>query len=160
MTATGTDPSSAPGAPDPEPTTFDADYVKKLRDEAAKYRNEAKTNAEAARKLAELEESQKTETQKLSDAKTAAEKDAADAKAEALRWRIAARHSITDEDAELFLTGTDEDTLTKQAQRLTAREGEHKKKPNVVPKEGTSTSKPGDDPVRTLVRGLFKPGDE
>src|SRR5699024_8202285 len=32
------------------PETFDADYVKKLRQEAAKYRTEAKANADAAKK--------------------------------------------------------------------------------------------------------------
>ena len=43
------------GAEQPAETkTFDADYVKKLRDEAAKYRTEAKANAKAAEKLAEI----------------------------------------------------------------------------------------------------------
>ena len=47
-----------------------------------------------------------------------ATQEAAAAKAEALRWRIAAKHGISDEDAETFLTGSDEESLTKQAQRL------------------------------------------
>lgn len=103
-----------------EPKTFDADYVSKLRAESAKYRTEAKANADAAKRLAEIEESQKTETQKLSDAKAAAESDAQQARADALRWRTAAKFGITDEDAETFLTGTDEETLTRQAERLAA----------------------------------------
>ena len=155
---TPTEQQPAPGAPSEPETTFDAEYVKKLRDEAAKYRTEAKTNADAARKLAELEESQKSESQKLSDAKVAAEKDAAEARAEALRWRVAAKHGISDEDAELFLTGTDEATLTKQAERLTERSPQ--KKPNVVPNEGKTTSKPAEDEVRALARGLFRRGDD
>ena len=44
--------------------------------------------------------------------------DAAAARAEALRWRIAAKHGISDEDAETFLTGSTEEALTKQAERL------------------------------------------
>lgn len=62
-----------------ETKTFDADYVKKLRDEAAKYRTEAKANAEAAKKLAEIEEANSTEAEK--QAKRLAE---AEARAQAL----------------------------------------------------------------------------
>lgn len=118
MTTQTNPPEGGSTSTDDGVQTFDANYVKGLRAEAAKYRNEAKTNADAARRLAELEEAQKTEAQKLADAKTAAEADAATARAEALRWRIAAKHGITDEQAELFLTGSDEETLTKQAEVL------------------------------------------
>lgn len=58
------------------------------------------------------------EEKALKDAAAAAER-AAKAEAEALRWRIAAKHGISDEDAELFLTGSDEETLSKQAERFT-----------------------------------------
>ena len=51
----------------------------------------------------------------------ALEDEASKAKAEALRFKIAAKFQIGDEDAELFLTGSDEETLTKQAQRLAQR---------------------------------------
>lgn len=115
----------APGAPtEPpaeQPPSFDAAYVAKIRAEAAKYRNEAKANADAARKLAEIEDAQKTETQRLNDARTKAEAEAAAARAEALRWKIAARHGISDDEAELFLTGGDEETLVRQAEVLAAK---------------------------------------
>ena len=142
-----------------DPKTFDAEYVANLRKEAARYRTEAKANADAATRLAELEEAQKTETQKLADAKTAAEKDAADARADALRWRVAAKHSISDEDAELFLTGTDEETLTKQAERLSGRASERKKNGNVVPKEGMTSHPPQTDDMREFTRQLFVSND-
>lgn len=115
----------------------------------------AKANADAAAKLAELEESQKSETQKLADAKVAAETAAAEARADALRWRTAAKHGISDEDAELFLTGTDEATLTKQAERLSARVADQKKNGNHVPKEGTTQPQTGTDPLREFTRDLF-----
>lgn len=137
-----------------EPETFDAEYVAKLRKEAAKYRTEAKANAEAAQKLAELEEANKSEVQKAADRAAEAERLAEQARAEALRWRVAAKHGISDEDAELFLTGTDEETLTKQAERLTERVADRKKNGNVVPKEG-STSQPKDDELRAFTRQLF-----
>lgn len=117
-------------------TTFDADYVKALRAEAAKYRTEAKANAEAAAKLAELEESQKTEAQRLADAAAAAQRDAETARADALRWRIAAKHGISDSQAELFLTGSDEETLQKQAEALAA----------LGSTNGTTTNRPGPRP--------------
>ena len=46
------------------------------------------------------------------------EESATKAQAEALRWRIAAKHGISDDDAETFLTGSDEAALTRQAERL------------------------------------------
>lgn len=109
------------GAEKAEPKTFDADYVEKLRKEAAKYRTEAKANADAARKLAEIEDANKTEQQKLAERLQAAESAAQQAQAEALRFKIATKFGVSDEDADLFLTGTDEETLTKQAERLAAR---------------------------------------
>lgn len=114
----GTEATS--GTSTAEPATFDADYVKKLREENAKYRTAAKANEAAATRLAEIEESQKSETQRLTDRTTAAEKAAAQAAAEALRWRIAAKHGVSDELADLYLTGSDEETLTRQAAGLAA----------------------------------------
>lgn len=134
--------------------TFDAEYVKKLRDEAAKYRTEARTNSEAAKRLSEMEEASKTEAQKQADRLAAAEHEAQAAKAEMLRYRIAARFQVSDEDAELFLTGTDEGTITKQAQRLADRAADGKKNGNHVPREGsTSSAIEGDD--RATARALF-----
>lgn len=90
---------------------------------------EREARAEAERKLAVFEAAQdEAEKAKLSDIERAtteaaeARKEAEAAKAEALRLRIAAKHGISDEeDMELFLTGTDEATLTRQAERLAAR---------------------------------------
>jgi signal transduction histidine kinase len=60
------------------------------------------------------------------------------AEAEAMRWRIAARHGISDEDAELFLTGSDEDTLARQAERF--------KELAVKPSKGTIVPGIGNQP--------------
>ena len=79
-----------------------------------------KLDAIEAEKLTDLERAQKLAEDATA---AAAEKDAevAKAHAEVLRWRIAARHGISDEDAELFRTGTSEDHLTRQAERLAER---------------------------------------
>ena len=77
-----------------EPKTFDAEYVKKLRDEAAKHRNEAKANADAAKRLAEIEESQKSEADKVADRLNKAEQRAVAAEAALLRYEVAAEKDI------------------------------------------------------------------
>jgi hypothetical protein len=86
------------------------------------------------------------------------------AEAESRRARVAAEFGISTKkgpkgepsDADLFLTGTDESTLTAQAQRLAGREEDRKKQGNFAPKEGTTTSTGGDDEdLRGFARKLF-----
>lgn len=151
-----TPPTTEPPATTPKPT----ETVEFWKAQARENEKRAKANADAATKLAELEESQKTEAQKLADRATAAEMAAEEAKADALRWRVAAKHGISDEDAELFLTGSDEATLTKQAERLTERVASRKKQGNVAPREGATQLKPAEDEVRALARGLFRRGED
>ena len=83
-----------------------------------------KAAEDAAKSLqAQLDEIKKSQMSDLEKAQAVAQEfqQAADkANAEALRWRIAAKHGISDEDAETFLTGSDEATLTRQAERLSA----------------------------------------
>lgn len=76
-------------------------------------------------------------------------------KREALKRRVQAAHGISDEDADLFLTGSDEESLTAQAKRLAERESERKKRGNRVPNEGKTTSQSGDDQMRDFARDLF-----
>lgn len=79
-----------------------------------------KSAAEYAAKVKAFEDAQKSDAEKAAEALATAQKDAESARTEALRWRVAAKHGISDEDAETFLTGTDEDTITRQAERLAA----------------------------------------
>jgi hypothetical protein len=72
--------------------TFDADYVGKLRAEAAKYRTEAKANADAAKRLAEIEDANRSETEK---AIAAARKETEDAvRGEVRRERVLDRIEV------------------------------------------------------------------
>lgn len=148
--------SAATSQEDTEATTFDAAYVKKLRDEAAKYRTEAKANADAAKRLAEIEEANQTEAEKQAKRLAEAERAAEEAEAKALRFKVAAEFGVTGEDADLFLTGTDEETLTRQAKRLTERADQKRKSGNVVPREGATPSEPAEDEMRQFARGLFQ----
>lgn len=141
--------------PDSE-KSFDAEYVDKLRKENARYRTEAKANADAAKKLAEIEAANKTEAQKTADRIAALEAEAQRAKSDALRSRIAAANGISAEDADLFLTGDDEDTLTRQAKRLADRDKAVKQGGNHVPTEGKTPTQAGGDAA--FVRDLFAGG--
>lgn len=90
-----------------ETEVFDAEYVAKLRKEAADYRTKAKANADAAAKLAQLEDANKSETEKLTDRATTAE-------TEAQTWReryndMAKRTAIT--EAAIEARSTDPETV-------------------------------------------------
>lgn len=121
MTKQTGNPESGPETPPEgeEPKTFGADYVKKLRDEAAKYRTEAKANADAAARLAEIEDADKSEQQKLTDqlTKITAERD--EAVTSAARLRVAVSKGVP---AELVdrLRGDTEDELAADADKLLA----------------------------------------
>ncbi len=132
--STETPPADPAAQDDPKPTETVDYWKKKSRENEAR----AKANAKAAEQLAAIEEANKTEAQRSADALAAANKAAEDAKADALRYRIASKFQVSDEDAELFLTGADEETLTRQAQRLTGMAEERKKHGNKVPREGTN----------------------
>src|SRR5690606_4321332 len=112
-----------------------------------------------AKRLDEIEQANKSELQKALDRATAAERERDEAQAAALRLRIAAKHGISDEDGDLFLTGTDEATLTKQAERLAQRTEDRKKRSNYVSREGTTTPGGGGDEMREFARSLFRRGN-
>ena len=96
-----------------------------------------------------------SEAEKQAQRVQALEAEALAARSEALRLRIATKFGIGDEDADLFLTATDEETLTKQAERLSALEADRKKQGNHVPREGVTHPQPGEDDMRAFARNLF-----
>lgn len=90
--------------------------------EARKWEQRAKENRSAADELARIREAQKTDAERAAEALETARNEAAQARAELLRYRTAAEYGITSaEDIELFLTGTDEETLQRQAKALSER---------------------------------------
>lgn len=127
--------------------------------EARKWEQRAKENKTAADELAQIKESQKSDAERAADALRAAQSEAEQARAELLRYKVAATHGITDaDDIALFLTGTDEDTLTKQATRLAARVGDDSPRPpKPDPNQGRSGATPGTtgDLFAAHVQGLI-----
>lgn len=85
------------------------------------------------------------------------------AEAQALRATVAAEFGISTKkgpegepsDADLFLTGTDVESLTRQALRLAGREEDRKKQGNFAPKEGSSPSPVVEDSLRDFTKKLF-----
>ena len=103
--------------------------------------------------LKKAAEGAKTVEQKLADL----EAKHAEAEARALRSDIATKHGISAEDRDLFLTGSDEATLTAQAKRLAERIADQKKNGNRAPKEGATNNNRDDakDGMREFTRNLF-----
>lgn len=110
-----------------------------------------------AAKLDEIEAANQTEAEKQAKRLADLEAELSTTRRDSLRIKIASANGITDaEDIDLFLTGTDEETLTKQAKRLAERTADRKKS-HVVPGEGkTPSSNSGDEGMREFARGLFK----
>lgn len=108
----------------------------------AKFGDYKDVKAKAA-KLDEIEQANKSEAERLAEEVSTAKAEADAARAELLRYRVAADHGITDaEDIALFLTGSDEDTLKRQAERLAARNAEQGKprSPRPDPNQGRTSS--------------------
>lgn len=126
----------------------------RLKREREKFSDYKDLKAKAT-KLDEIEQANQTEAEKAAKRLADLEAELNAVRRDSLRIKIANEHGITDaDDIDLFLTGTDEETLTKQAKRLSDRQAAAKKQGNVVPREGNNSSAPeGLD--RQFVRDLF-----
>lgn len=94
---------------------------KALEAERAARKAAEKAAADVQAKLDQISRANETELQRVQREAKEALDLANKATTEALRLRIAAKHGITDEDADLFLTGSDRDQLEAQAKRLAER---------------------------------------
>lgn len=157
------DPTAEAAATETEATEQQAEQQPKpsetvdfWKQKAREQEKRAKDNADAAKRLAEIEESQKSEAQKTADRIKQLETDAGNARRQALRFKVASEFGIAYALAELLLTGSDEETMRRQAEAVKAESGERKKQGNRVPREGQTPSKNGDDELREFTRGLFK----
>ena len=97
-----------------EPKTFDADYVKTLRSEAASNRKRAQ-DAEA--RIEELSEQDKSELEKLTGKLSKAESKAQEAEGRLLRFQVAAEKQVP-ADALDLLTGSTREELEARADKI------------------------------------------
>ena len=158
-------PAAAPATDAPAPTDTDTpdtpaddarpkptETVEFWKGKAREQEKRAKENAAAAQRLREFEDAQKTEAQRASERVKELEGAVEAAQRDALRFKVASKFGVSDEDADLFLTGSDEETLTKQAQRLSDRttEAGQPRRPTPDPTQGR-----GGDPAQASPEGDF-----
>ncbi len=105
---------------EPEQQTKPAETVDFWKQKAREQEKRAKENAAAAQKLAEIEDAQRTDAERSASRIADLEAELGEARRDSLRFKVASKHGISDEDAEMFLTGSDEETLIRQAERLAA----------------------------------------
>jgi membrane-associated HD superfamily phosphohydrolase len=119
-TATDADASaSTTTSTDTSATADPANELEKWKALARKNEQRAKENADAAKRLQEIEDAQKTETQKMLDRAEAAEKRATELELQALRADVALRKGLTATQAKR-LVGTTLDELEADADELLA----------------------------------------
>lgn len=116
---TPTEPTPEPTPSEPAATkTFTQDDVNAL---LAKQKREQFGDygdlKERAARLAELEEAQKSEQERAAEAARKAQEDAANARAEALRYKAAAKHGLGEDYFDLLGSG-DEETINTRAERI------------------------------------------
>jgi hypothetical protein len=137
---------------EPSPTETVEFWKQKAREQEKR----AKDNSAAAKRLSELEEAQKSETEKAADriAKAEAEAQTVPAKvAASLREHLVTLHEFDPEDAELFLTAIEPELLLKQVTRLLGQSDKRQRK-NHVPREGENPSAASSDEA-AFARGLL-----
>jgi hypothetical protein len=151
---TGSDPK-----PSAKPETDLHAEVEKWKALSRKNEEQAKANADAAKRLAELEESQKTDQQKLADTNKALEERAQKAEADLLRFKVCTSKGIplsaaprlrgtteeeleadADDFLESFKVGTDPQPATPSSGRP-----KEKLRPGAVP-----DAEPDPDPEKVL----------
>jgi hypothetical protein len=133
---------------------------KKALDAERKARAAAEMREKAlAAKVKDFEDAHKSESEKQAERLATLESEAAQARTVILRYKAAAKHGISEEDAETFLTGTDEEAIAKQAARLaalttSAASAVPQPQPGVhVPGEGRSPAAPNlDDQIAEAQR--------
>ena len=103
-----------PDSPAPEDPTAE---IAKWKHFAREHEKAAKANADAARKLAEIEDAAKTQAEKDAEARAAAEARATKAETDLLRLKVASAKGIPADLADL-LTGSDEAEMGAVADRL------------------------------------------
>ena len=125
--------------------------VEAVRSQFADY-DDLKAKAE---QFDEIEQANKSEADKAAERIAELEQQLTQTQTEALRSRVQAKFGISNEDAELFLTGNDEAALTKQAERLAEHAADRNKQGNRAPYQGRTPNKPQSSDERDTVRNLF-----
>lgn len=141
-------PGDASQNPEPKETDWKAE-ARKWESRAKENLASAKANEDAARRLAEIEESQKTEAQKLQEERDKAQKDLAEERTARIRAEVANTKGIPAN----LLSGSTQEELEKSADALIAFRGEAPKGP-VVPGQGAAPRISPDSKVNAFAQAL------
>lgn len=125
--------------------------VDKWKALARKHETNAKANADAAKRLAEMEEADKTEAQKAADKAAEAEKRAQEAETRALRLEVAVSKGLTPSQAKRLVGATKEELEADADDFLESiKPADDKGKPPGGPRERLSGgSDPTEEPEET-----------
>jgi len=114
-------PESVEIPADPEKVESDSDLGdagKKALDAERRRAHTAEKEAKALKaRLDEIEAAQLSKEERLAKEAEAAKAEAEAERRESRRWKVATEFGMPAEDAELYLTAADEDTMRRQAQR-------------------------------------------
>lgn len=134
-------PETVEPTEDPTPETPAQDEPD-WKSEARKWEKRAKENSDAAARLKEFEDAQKTESERLAE-QLETERQAARSNAlEAARWRAVSKHGLSENDLEWL--GDDPDAIEDRAARLAERLSVSADKP--VSRRPQEKLKPGASP--------------
>ncbi len=118
MADENTPQGEVPGSPTQQETDWKAE-ARKWETRSKENLAQAKANEEAARRLAEIEETQKTEAQRAQERLEAAEKRASELELRSMRAEIAAEKGLPVQ----LLSGSNEDEIRQAAEALIAYKG-------------------------------------
>lgn len=132
---------------------FDPEKAWKLIQNLRSEKEQLKPLADKAK---ELEDAQKTEVERASEAKQTAEQQAAEARSEATRLRMAIKYGLEEDDLDLLGSGSEED-IEARAKRLSERIGNKGAEDGNEENGGTTTEKPTKRPSESLKPGAAPP---
>lgn len=148
----------------PEPETVDVEQMRRelaaARQQAAGLRTKVKELEPRAEMARQLEEAGKSEVERLTEQHQSALRDLDVARAEAVRFRIAAQHGIGEDDFGQLGVG-DEEQITANAVRIAGRNAELAElQAFKAAAEGRQPAPPGRRPVEDLRPGATPAGVE
>lgn len=134
--------ASTPAEPSATPADVPAQEID-WKAKARMWETRAKENSTAAQKLAEIEESKKSETQKLQEQLAQFQERATQAERDRERLAVIAKHGIP-EDYHDLVHGADAESLSASAEKvkalITANAAPKSEASYVIPSEGSSPS--------------------
>lgn len=157
--ATVTEPQETTGTTTEQPSEQPkpTETVEFWREKAREQEKRAKSNADAAKRLAEIEDAQKTEAQKSAEALTKETQRADAAERRSLALEIAVEHKLGTDDVGILSALPDEDSMRTLATRLAGQQAEPKGGAPVIPNLGKTATAPNseDAEARRFAKNLF-----